>query len=176
MDGVLVATQTLQVSSTLDALKNYCKINNDIRFLVKQTITTREKLHILTDGKYIKKTDISKNFYILKKKIFNSKVEKKKMFSLRIYKLFKFLKSNNYKLALVTNGNRKTSKLLLKKLKIEHFFNIVVTNNTMVKPKPNPEPYSFAISKLKLKKRKLSNFRGLSCRNTICSEIWSKIL
>ena len=74
------------------------------------------------------------------------------MFSLRIYKLFKFLKSNNYKLALVTNGNRKTSKLLLKKLKIEHFFNIVVTNNTMVKPKPNPEPYSFAIFKLKLKK------------------------
>ena len=90
LDGVLVATQTLQVSSTLDALKNYCKINNDIRFLVKQTITTREKLRILTDGKYIKKTDISK-IYILKKKIFNSKVEKKKMFSLRIYKLFKCL-------------------------------------------------------------------------------------
>ena len=52
LDGVLVSTQNLQVSSTLNALKHYCIINNDIKSLVKQTITTREKLQILSDGKY----------------------------------------------------------------------------------------------------------------------------
>ncbi len=151
LDGVLVSTQNLQVSSTLKALKYYCKLNNDIRSLVKQTITTREKLKILTDGNYLKKKDIS-NVYKLKKKIFNNEISKKKIFSLKIYNLFLYLESNDFKLALVTNGNKKTSKIILKKLKIEKFFNVIVTNNSNVKPKPNPEPYYYAISKLNLKK------------------------
>ncbi len=151
LDGVLVSTQNLQVSSTLNALKHYCKINNDIKSLIKQTITTREKLQILSDGKYIKKSDIFK-IYKLKKKIFNSEIIKRKMFSFKIYNLFKYLKNNNYRLALVTNGNKDTSNLILKKLKINNFFDIIITNNSKVKPKPNPEPYAFAISKLCLKK------------------------
>ena len=151
LDGVLVSTQNLQVSSTLNALKNYCIINNDIKSLVKQTITTREKLQILSDGKYLKKSDIFE-IYKLKKKIFNNEIIKRKMFSLKIYNLFKYLKINNYRLALVTNGNKETSNLILKKLKINSFFDIIITNNSKVKPKPNPEPYAFAISKLCLKK------------------------
>ena len=151
LDGVLVATQSLQISSTLKALKFYCKINNDIRSLVKQTITTQEKLQILADGKYLRKNDILK-IYKLKKKFFNEKISNKKLFSFKIYRLFKFLKKNKFKLALVTNGNKKTTKMIIKKLKLENFFDIIVTNNSKVKPKPNPMPYSFAIFKLKLRK------------------------
>ena len=150
LDGVLVSTQNLQISSTLNALKHYCKIDSDIRSLVKQTITTREKLQILADGNYLKKGDLLK-VYKLKRKIFNNRIKKKKLFSLKIYNLFKYLKFNKFRLALVTNGNKKTSDIILKKLKIEHFFDIIVTNNSKVKPKPNPEPYSFAIYKLRLK-------------------------
>tara|TARA_B110000971_G_C19956600_1_gene475943 strand:+ start:635 stop:1258 length:624 start_codon:yes stop_codon:yes gene_type:complete len=151
LDGVLVSTQILQVSSTLNALKHHCKLNNNIRSLVKQTITTQEKLKILADGNYLKKSDVL-NVYKLKKKLFNEKILKKRLFSKKIYKLFEFLKKNKFKLALVTNGNKQTSKIILKKLKIEKFFNIIVTNNSKVKPKPNPAPYLFAISYLKLKK------------------------
>ena len=79
LDGVLVSTQSLQISSTLNALKHYCKINNNIRALVKQTFTTQEKLKILAAGKYFKKKDIVK-IYSLKKKIFNEKILKKKTF------------------------------------------------------------------------------------------------
>lgn len=42
--------------------------------------------------------------------------------------------------------------LILNKLKIKEFFDIIVTNNTNVKPKPSAEPYKYAISFLKLKK------------------------
>ena len=69
LDGVLVSTQNLQVLSTLDALKQYCKINNNIRALVKQTITTQEKLKILAAGKYFKHRDIIKIYNLKKKNI-----------------------------------------------------------------------------------------------------------
>lgn len=151
LDGVLVSTQNLQVLSTLDALKQYCKINNNIRALVKQTITTQEKLKILAAGKYFKQRDIIK-IYNLKKKIFNENILKKKLFSKKIFKMFQFLKINGFKLALVTNSNEKTCKIILNKLKIKKFFDIIVTNNSNIKPKPNPAPYLFAMSSLKLKK------------------------
>ena len=75
--------------------------------------------------------------------------------------MFQFLKINGFKLALVTNSNEKTCKIILNKLKIKKFFDIIVTNNSNIKPKPNPAPYLFAMSSLKLKKRKLSYFRRL---------------
>lgn len=151
LDGVLTSSHGLQVSSTLNALKYYCKLNSNIISLVKQTFTTQEKLKILVDGNYLKKSD-ALNVYKLKQKLFNQKILKKKLFSQKLFKLFEFLKKNKFKLALVTNGNKKTSGIILKKLKIEKFFNIIVTNNSKVKPKPNPAPYLFAISYLKLKK------------------------
>ena len=151
LDGVLINTSQLQIDSTVKALCPYMKVNNHVKSILKQTITTTEKLYIFYKANYLKKNQL-KNIYIEKKKIFEAEIKKKEIFSKKIYDIFIYLKKNNYKCALVTNANLKTTLLILKKMKINKFFSIIVTNNNKVKPKPNPAPYIFAMKKLRLKK------------------------
>ena len=44
LDGVLINTTKLQIDSTAKSLSPYMKVNNYIRSILKQTITTKEKL------------------------------------------------------------------------------------------------------------------------------------
>jgi beta-phosphoglucomutase len=151
LDGVLVDTTQLQIDSTIKALSPFVKKNNHIISILKQTITTKEKLQIFCDANYLKKNQLE-TIYINKKKIFKKEIKKRKIFSKIIYNIFIYLKKKNYKCALVTNANLKTTLFILKKMKINKFFSVIVTNENRIKPKPNPEPYVYAIKKLCLKK------------------------
>lgn len=92
LDGVLVWTQKLQILSTINALKKYCKINDNIKEIINQTITTQEKLKILANGNYLNKNDLI-NIYEEKKKKFNREIKKKKnlfkedFFITRVFKI-----------------------------------------------------------------------------------------
>ena len=151
LDGVLIDTHQLQIDSTAKALSPYVKVNNHIKSILKQTITTKEKLKIFSEANYLKKNQL-KNIYLKKKKIFEREIKKRKIFSKEIYNIFIYLKKNNYKCALVTNANLKTTLFVINKMKINKFFPVIVTNENKVKPKPNPEPYIYAMKKLCLKK------------------------
>ena len=151
LDGVLINTTQLQISSTSEALNPYIKVNNYIKSILKQTITTKEKLKIFNEANYLKKNQL-KNIYIVKKKIFEREIKKRKIFSKKIYDIFVYLKKKNYKCALVTNANLKTTLLIIKKMKIKKFFSVIVTNKNRIKPKPSPEPYIYAMKKLNIKK------------------------
>ena len=82
LDGVLIDGQPLQVKSTLDILKNYTKCTNEIKLLIKETITTKEKLTILYLQGLIKKNEI-KEIYLKKKKLFDKIALKKIKHTLR---------------------------------------------------------------------------------------------
>lgn len=151
LDGVLINTTQLQIDSTIEALNPYIKVNNYIKSILKQTITTKEKLKIFNEANYLKKNQL-KNIYIEKKKIFEREIKKRKIFSKKIYDIFVYLKKKNYKCALVTNANLKTTLLIIKKMKISKFFSVIVTNKNRIKPKPSPEPYIYAMKKLNIKK------------------------
>ncbi len=151
LDGVLINTTQLQINSTSEALNPYIKVNNYIKSILKQTITTKEKLKIFNEANYLKKNQL-KNIYIEKKKIFEREIKKRKIFSKKIYDIFVYLKKKNYKCALVTNANLKTTLLIIKKMKIKKFFSVIVTNKNRIKPKPSPEPYIYAMKKLNIKK------------------------
>jgi len=151
LDGVLINTTQLQINSTSEALNPYIKVNNYIKSILKQTITTKEKLIIFNEANYLKKNQL-KNIYIEKKKIFEREIKKRKIFSKKIYDIFVYLKKKNYKCALVTNANLKTTLLIIKKMKIKKFFSVIVTNKNRIKPKPSPEPYIYAMKKLNIKK------------------------
>lgn len=99
LDGVLINGQTLQVNSTLESLKKFTHITREIKDLVKETITTKEKLEILYLKNLIKKKHINK-IYINKKKIFERKAFKKIKFNKRIYNVFEEIKKENLKLEL----------------------------------------------------------------------------
>lgn len=151
LDGVLINTTQLQIDSTSEALNPYIKVNNYIKSILKQTITTKEKLKIFNEANYLKKKQL-KNIYIEKKKIFEREIKKRKIFSKKIYDIFVYLKKKKYKCALVTNANLKTTLLIIKKMKISKFFSVIVTNKNRIKPKPSPEPYIYAMKKLNIKK------------------------
>ena len=152
LDGVLINGQTLQVNSTLESLKKFTHITREIKDLVKETITTKEKLKILYLKNLIKKKHINK-IYINKKKIFGRKAFKKIKFNKRIYNVFEEIKKRKLKVGVVTNSNKESAVKILKKLKIFKYLEIIVTNNNRIKPKPNPEPYNYAMKILKVQKK-----------------------
>tara|TARA_B100001093_G_scaffold378255_1_gene363521 strand:- start:2251 stop:2868 length:618 start_codon:yes stop_codon:yes gene_type:complete len=152
LDGVLINGQTLQVNSTLESLKKFTHITREIKDLVKETITTKEKLEILYLKNLIKKKHINK-IYINKKKIFGRKAFKKIKFNKRIYNVFEEIKKRKLKVGVVTNSNKESAVKILKKLKIFKYLEIIVTNNNRIKPKPNPEPYNYAMKILKVQKK-----------------------
>ena len=62
LDGVLIDTYQLQIDSTAKALSPYVKVNNHIKSILKQTITTKEKLKIFSEANYLKKlNNLTKN-------------------------------------------------------------------------------------------------------------------
>lgn len=152
LDGVLFNGHKLQEISTVTALKIFkVKITVQIKSLINQTLTTKEKLKILSRNNIIKKKDIKK-IYFLKKKIFYQKSKKKINYSKSKFLLIKYLIKNDFKVGVVTNTNKKAAYYILKKMKIFKLLNIIVTNEDEVKPKPNPGPYNLAIKKMNVRK------------------------
>ena len=86
LDGVLINTTQLQIDSTSEALNPYIKVNNYIKSILKQTITTKEKLKIFNEANYLKKNQL-KNIYIEKKKSLKGKLRREKYF-LRKFMIF----------------------------------------------------------------------------------------
>jgi beta-phosphoglucomutase len=65
------------------------------------------------------------------------------------HKLLSLLKkSYNLKIALVTSNNRRLTRIILTKLGLESFFDIIITTEDVRKNKPHPEPYLKAMEKL----------------------------
>ena len=151
LDGVLFDGQPLQVESTLEILRNYIKCTKDVKSLVNETITTKEKLKILNLQGLIKKKEINE-IYLKKKMLFEKRALRKIRFSERLNNTFKEIKKRKLKVGVVTNSNYKSAKKILKKLKILKYIDILVTNGNRVKPKPNPDPYNYAMSKIKVRK------------------------
>ncbi len=58
------------------------------------------------------------------------------------------LKDNDLKLGLVSTSNRKMLEAAFKNNKINHLFDVTVTEEDSVKHKPNPEPLFIALDKL----------------------------
>jgi len=56
-----------------------------------------------------------------------------------INELLKFLKSNNYPLGIFTGKGRQASIITLKKLEVDHFFDLIVTGDDVINHKPSAE-------------------------------------
>ena len=61
------------------------------------------------------------------------------------------LKAEGYKLAVGSNSIRMTVELMMEYAKLSHYFDFMLTNQDVKKPKPDPEMYLVAMDRLKLK-------------------------
>jgi len=60
------------------------------------------------------------------------------------------LKVENFKIGLVTNSIRETTKFMLERANVFHFLDVVVTNEDVKNTKPDPEGYQLCCEKLQL--------------------------
>jgi len=78
--------------------------------------------------------------YNEKKKIADSKFEMLQEDEQKI-KLFDSLQKKGAKIAVVTNGNKLSSEIILKKIGLFKYIDILISNNDVVHKKPHSEPY-----------------------------------
>ena len=142
LDGVLVDTVDIQIISTLQALSEEIdeEINEreDIVSIIKKTITTSEKLNIIKNQ--LKLNINIDRVYNRKKIIANELFNNFKIDDIKI-EMFKYLKNNKIKIGVITNSNRTSAELLLKKTGIFDMIDILISNSDTKNKKPHAEPY-----------------------------------
>ena len=142
LDGVLVDTTNIQIISTIQAINEEIneKIDNreDIVSIIKKTITTLEKLNIIKNK--LKLNINIDRVYNRKKIIANQLFNNFKIDDIKI-ELFKYLKNKKIKIGVITNSNRMSAELLLKKIGIFDMIDILISNSDTKNKKPHAEPY-----------------------------------
>jgi HAD superfamily hydrolase (TIGR01509 family) len=143
LDGVLADTTMIQYESTREAILTIKKkdlLKEDFwKDIFLSTITTYEKLYQLYECNLISYEEID-IIYNEKKKIADSKFEMLQEDNAKI-KLFDSLQKKGAKIAVVTNGNKLSSEIILKKIGLFNYIDIIISNNDVVHKKPHSEPY-----------------------------------
>jgi len=143
LDGVLADTTMIQYESTREAIltiKNIDILKDDFwNSIFLSTITTYDKLYRLYESKLLSYEEID-IIYNEKKKIADSKFEMLQEDEHKM-KLFHSLKQNGCKIAVVTNGNKISSEIILKKIGLFNYIDVIISNNDVIHKKPHSEPY-----------------------------------
>lgn len=142
MDGVLVDACEWHRVALNEALKQVCnyEISLEQHYNEFNGLPTKVKLKKLVESGLISKNIINtiedtkqeKTLEIIHR---DCKVRQEKI------ELMKYLKQNNIKIACYTNSIRKTAELMLEKTGIKEYFDLILTNQDVIKPKPDPEGY-----------------------------------
>ena len=149
-DGVLVDTTEIQVRSIVRALGRHgfdVWHPSDLE-IVHSTITTKAKLIKFCDKGYLAMAQVEE-IYEDKKKIANQlmlELEPQHYFDKR--EMFVYLKEEEKKIAVVTNANGESTRMLLEHLDFMKYLDVLITNSDVANPKPHPEPYIRAMIKL----------------------------
>ena len=146
LDGVLVDSVDIQYQSTIDAINKHTKIKitAEIDTILKSTITTKKKLEYFVEQNIISNAQLL-DIYNEKKKIADNTFNNLEINDEKV-RLFSFLKKKNCNIAVVTNGNKNSAKIILKSLGLYNFLDLLISNEDVTNPKPHSEPYIRAIS------------------------------
>ncbi len=152
MDGTLVNTEPLHAKALLETL---IELSPSRSYIIEELL---QMFHGQADDAVFNalKKDLTisfDDFLKIKNKHFIKSVTDSEMITdLRITDLLKQLKSNDYKIALVTASEKSAAYCLLRKEGLEQFFDVILTREDSSKTKPSPQPYLDAIRKLNIKK------------------------
>jgi HAD superfamily hydrolase (TIGR01509 family) len=149
-DGVIVDTTEIQIRSIVHALSAHgCDLSHPNDFdIINSTITTKAKLVKFCDKGYISMSQVEE-LYAAKKQIANRMMlELNPQHYFDKVEMFKFLADEEKKIAVVTNANGESTRMLLEHLDLMKYLDVLITNNDVVNPKPHPEPYVRALMSL----------------------------
>ena len=175
LDGVIVNTDNIQyetIKQSVYEILNYdISQNNNINNVFKSTITTVDKLKILSHSITIDDDKINL-IYTNKKKLADTYFSKLNIDNEKI-NLMKYLKEQNCKIAIVTNSNKISTNIILKNIGIYDYIDVIITNEDVLNKKPSPEPYLKAIEILNCSIKETIIFEDseigiISAKNTGC--------
>ncbi|MBU5682285.1 MAG: HAD-IA family hydrolase [Candidatus Aenigmatarchaeota archaeon] len=150
LDGTLVDSVELHAKAFKFAIKSlgYKNIEKLYKKYKKLTgIPSEEIIKILIpniSSNEIKKIRLLKDKYFVKN---IGKIREKK----KVINILKELKQKNIKIALFTSSSKKIAKMILKKFKLEKYFDYLVCREDVKNPKPNEEGLIKIMNKFKTK-------------------------
>lgn len=144
LDGVLVDTENLHYECLVEALSFYNLQINKTEYENLSGVGTLTRLKLLLPNV---DENILKNVYNLKGKL---TLEKSKKIPLTegALDLLNYIKSKNLKAALASNARKDFVEFILKNLKLDDYFDFVITADSITTSKPNPEIFVIAMSQL----------------------------
>jgi HAD superfamily hydrolase (TIGR01509 family) len=139
LDGVLVDIKEIHYKALNESLGDEYKITWDEHISTYDGLKTKDKLKLISEKKNL---PIQSHNDIWKKKqiqteIYLSNLKKNE----NLIETLSFLKKNNFKLSVCSNSIKKTINLVLEKLEILNFFDLILSNEDVSQSKPNPEIY-----------------------------------
>lgn len=147
LDGVLVKTKDLHYEALNRILKLFGEqyvISREDHFVQFDGLSTRKKLKMLSEQRGLPESN-HEEIWKLKQKLTAEMLEDV-ILSPNIYSLFVHLKDNGYKLGMCSNAISNTVELILTKLHLIDFFDVILSNEDVKNPKPHPEIYHKALS------------------------------
>jgi HAD superfamily hydrolase (TIGR01509 family) len=145
LDGVLVDACDWHYHSLNKALNKISGIiiSEEEHYITFNGLPTKTKLKMLGIQE-----NLFESIVELKNEAFNDYVEENcREDSIKI-ELLEFLKSKGGKVCCVTNSIKSTANLVLGKLKIDKYFDLIVSNEEVSANKPDPYPYNHALAKI----------------------------
>ncbi len=151
MDGVLIDAKEWHYESLNKALRLFgFEINHNDHINQFDGLPTKKKLELISS---VSNLPISLHQFInLLKQIYTMEFVYNKCKPNFLHEnALRNLKNDNYKIGLASNSVRDSVNLMLKKACLIEYFDIILSNEDVKKPKPDPEIYQVAIDRLGLK-------------------------
>jgi beta-phosphoglucomutase-like phosphatase (HAD superfamily)/dTDP-glucose pyrophosphorylase len=149
LDGVLIDAKHIHfetLNHALSAIDKRYVINIDEHLSIFDGLKTNQKLQLLTKKKALP-PEYYEQIWQTKQRLTTDALSNIKE-NFDLVKLFSKLSELGYKIACCSNSIRKTVLLVLSKLGIIKYFDLILSNEDVQNSKPHPEIYWKAISKL----------------------------
>lgn len=148
LDGVLVETKQIHFETLNFALEkivgSHFVISEREHLLTYDGLKTNQKLQILTERKGLQKEYYEK-IWETKQNLTLQSISKLQIDN-RLVEIFKELKNKNYKIACCSNSIRRSVLVMLSKIGLIEFMDLIISNEDVKNSKPHPEMYWKAMS------------------------------
>lgn len=149
LDGVLVEAKHIHfdaLNSALAEIDNKFIISEQDHLSLFDGLKTNQKLQILSEKRNLP-TKKHQQIWDRKQEITLEKISNLQIDN-HLVEIFKKLKNNNFLIACCSNSIRKSVFVMLSKIGIIEYFDIILSNEDVNNSKPHPEIYWKAMSKL----------------------------
>jgi len=152
-DGVIANSHHVVFKTYMNFLKKFQLKGSESEFKKLDGPNLNEIIDYLKSSYNLNKTksELLDEYYKIFEYDFNSKAEPMEGITI----LLDFLKKNEYKLALITSSLEKIVIPFLRKYTLNHYFDLYVFGDNIIKSKPNPQIYEIGIKKSKVEKGKI---------------------